>query len=130
MAFIALGSLSIAVTWQGSAEGFGRLAVTPLTLAGATQTAGHAVAGSAAMLLLATTTPVSHLLDWGRRHGLPDVVADVAELVYRLLFVLRATTSDIRATRTARLGYASRAATMRSAAGLTAAVLVRSWSRA
>lgn len=130
LVFIGWGSVGIAVAWQSSADGLGPLTVTPQTLASAAQTAAHAVAGSAALLLLATTTPLSQLLEWARRRGLPDVVADVAGLVYRLLFVLQATTSDIRSAQTARLGYASRAATMRSATGLTAAVLIRSWSRA
>ncbi len=128
LGFILLGALSIAVTrGSGGVLGF---TVTSQTLTAAVQTAGHAIAGSASVFLLATTTPISDLLGWARRHGLPDVVLDLAGLIYRLLFVLLATTGEIRAAQTARLGYASRRATMRSAAMLTAAVLTRAWSRA
>lgn len=130
VAFIVLGSVSLAVGWRSTPSGIGHPTVTAQTLAAAAQTAGHAMAGSAALLLLATTTPVSHLLDWARARGLPEVVCDIAGLVYRLLFVVLSTTQAVRQAQTARLGYAGRAATMRSAAGLTAAVLVRSWSRA
>lgn len=73
---------------------------------------------------------MSDLLAWGRRRGLPDAVADVAGLVYRLLFVLLTTLHAVRDAQTARLGYAGRRAAARSAAALTAAVLVRSWHRA
>jgi cobalt/nickel transport system permease protein len=130
-AFIVLGAAGIAITWQ---PGVGAtptgLAVTPASASDALRTAAHAVAGTAAMLLLATTTPVSDLLAWCRRRGVPDVVVDVAGLVYRLLFVLLSTAQAVRAAQVARLGYASRAATLRSAAALTAAVLTRAWSRA
>jgi cobalt/nickel transport system permease protein len=129
LAFIALGAFSIAVTWRAGA-GVGGLMVSTETLTRAVQTAGHAVAGSASVFLLATTTPVSDLLGWARRRGLPEVVADLAGLIYRLLFVLLATTGELRAAQTARLGYATRRAAMRSAGMLTAAVLVRAWSRA
>ncbi|MDQ1288931.1 MAG: cobalt/nickel transport system permease protein [Actinomycetota bacterium] len=125
-AFIALGAVSLAVTWQPG-RGF---VVTGDGVAAAAGTTVHAVAGTSAMLLLATTTPVSDLLHWMRSRGVPEVVVDVAGLVYRLLFVLLRTAEAVRAAQAARLGYSSPAATMRSAAGLAAAVLTRAWSRA
>jgi cobalt/nickel transport system permease protein len=82
------------------------------------------------MLMLATTTPVSDLLAWARRRGVPEAVVDIAGLVYRLLFVLLTTLHAVRDAQTARLGYANRRAAIRSAAALTAAVLTRSWDRA
>lgn len=129
--FIVLGAVSIALTWQpGPGHVPTGLTVTAGTATDALRTAAHAVAGTAAMLLLATTTPLSDLLAWCRRRGLPEVVVDIAGLVYRLLFVLLSTAQAVRAAQAARLGYASPAATLRSAAGLTAAVLTRAWSRA
>lgn len=135
LTFIVLGGLSIAITWQaGSAGGSGPallgLTVTTASAGQAAATTAHAVAGTAAMLLLATTTPITDLLAWARRRGVPEAVVDVAGLVYRLLFVLLATAQAVRAAQTARLGYATRRAALRSAAALTAAVLTRAWSRA
>lgn len=130
-AFVVLGAVSIALTWRAGAGPAGvGLTVTSASAAEAARTAAHAVAGTAAMLLLATTTPLVDLLSWSRRRGVPDVVADVAGLVYRLLFVLLATAQAVRAAQAARLGYASRSAALRSAAALTAAVLTRAWNRA
>lgn len=128
-AFILLGGLSLTLTWR-TGNGPVGLAVTDAGLAQAGQTTAHAVAGTCALLLLATTTPISDLLAWARRRGVPDVVIDVAGLIYRLLFVLLATTQAVRAAQTARLGYATRAATLRSAAMLSAIVLTRAWDRA
>lgn len=134
LTFIVLGGLSIAITWQAGSAGVSGpllgLTVTTASAGQAAATTAHAVAGTAAMLLLATTTPITDLLAWARRRGVPEAVVDVAGLVYRLLFVLLATAQAVRAAQTARLGYATRRAALRSAAALTAAVLTRAWSRA
>jgi cobalt/nickel transport system permease protein len=130
LAFIVLGAAGIAVTWRPGPGAVAGLTVTADTLARAAATAGHGIAGTAGVFLLAVTTPISDLLGWARRRGVPEVVVDLAGLVYRLLFVLLATTRAIRAAQTARLGYATRRAALRSAAMLTATVLSRAWERA
>jgi cobalt/nickel transport system permease protein len=128
--FIALGSLGIAVTWHSGGPGQLGPTVTGESLVQATRTAGRAIAGTAGVLVLAATTPISDLLGWARRRNFPEAVVDVAGLVYRLLFVLLDTTGRIRDAQTARLGYATRRAALRSAGALAAAVLTRAWSRA
>ena len=128
--FIAVGCLGIAVTWHSGGPGQLGPTVTGESLVQAARTAGRAFAGTAGVLVLAATTPISDLLGWARSRGFPEAVVDVAGLVYRLLFVLLDTTGRIRDAQTARLGYATRRATLRSAGALTAAVLTRAWSRA
>ena len=91
---------------------------------------GHALAGSLAVLLLATTTPVSDLLPALRRARVPDAVVEVASVVYRLLFVLLGSLHTIREAQTARMGYSSVRRSYRSSGALAAAVLTRSWDRA
>jgi cobalt/nickel transport system permease protein len=130
LAFIVLGAIGIALTWRTTAGGWPGLAVTTAGLAQAARTAAHAVAGTCGVFLLAATTPISDLLGWARRHRVPDPVLDVAGLVYRLLFILLDTAGQVRDAQAARLGYATRRATMRSAALATAAVLTRAWDRA
>lgn len=130
LAFIVLGGAGIAITWQPGAAGILGLTVTRASAAAALATIAHALAGTAAVLLLATTTPMSDLLAWAGRRGVPEAVVDVAGLVYRLLFVLLDTAQSVRSAQTARLGYADRRAAMRSATALTAAVLTRAWARA
>ncbi|MBT0772001.1 cobalt ECF transporter T component CbiQ [Kineosporia sp. J2-2] len=126
-AFILLGTVSIAVTWR--TDGFGP-AVTGPSLRAAAQTLAHAVAGSSAVLLLAATTPMTDLLAWARRRGVPEAVVDVAGLIYRMLFVLLESIGAVRAAQTARLGYTTRRATLRSASTLAAATLTRALERA
>lgn len=130
LAFTILGAVGIAITWRTAPGGGIRPTVTGSSLAAATETAAHAIAGTSAMLLVAATTPMSDLLEWARRRGMPDALIDVAGLIYRLLFVLLRASRQIHAAQTARLGYATRRAALRSAALLTAAILTRAWDRA
>ena len=91
---------------------------------------GHSLAGGAAVLLLATTTPMSDLLPALRRLRVPAAVVEVAGVVYRLLFVLLDSLRTIREAQTNRMGYSSVRRSYRSSGVLAAAVLTRSWDRA
>ncbi|TFV54192.1 cobalt ECF transporter T component CbiQ [Geodermatophilus sp. DF01-2] len=125
LAFIAVGTLTSVVTV--GADGLGW---APDAAARAGSLAGHALAGSAAVLLLATTTPMADLLPELRRLRVPAAVVEVAAVTYRLLFVLLAGLRTIREAQTARMGYSTLRHSYRSSGALAAAVLTRSWDRA
>jgi cobalt/nickel transport system permease protein len=125
LAFVAVGALTAVVS-----VGDGGLGWAPDAAARAGSLVGHALAGSAAMLLLATTTPMSDLLPALRRLGVPAAVVEVASVTYRMLFVLLASLSTIREAQTARMGYSTARRAYRSSGALAAAVLIRSWDRA
>jgi cobalt/nickel transport system permease protein len=124
LAFILIGALTTVVE-VGDGIGW-----APDAAAQAGSLVGHAVAGSAAVLLLATTTPMSDLLPALRRLRVPAAVVEVASVVYRLLFVLLTSLTTIREAQTARMGYATVRGSYRSSGALAAAVLTRSWDRA
>ncbi|MCW2579114.1 MAG: cobalt transporter, inner rane subunit CbiQ [Blastococcus sp.] len=125
LAFVAVGALTAVVEVGGHG-----LDWAPDATARAGSLVGHAVAGSAAVLLLATTTPMSDLLPALRRARVPAAVVEVASVVYRLLFVLLDSLHTIREAQTARMGYSSLRRSYRSSGTLAAAVLTRSWDRA
>lgn len=125
LAFIAVGSVTAVVSVDGGGVGW-----APDAAARAGSLAGHAVAGSAAVLLLATTTPMSDLLPALRGLRVPAAVVEVAAVTYRLVFVLLASLHTIREAQTARMGYSSLGRGYRSSGALAAAVLTRSWDRA
>lgn len=125
LAFVTVGALTAVVTVDGGGIGW-----TPDAAARAGSLAGHALAGSAAMLLLATTTPMSDLLPALHRLRVPEAVVEVASIVYRLLFVLLESLRTIREAQTARMGYSSLRRSYRSSGVLAAAVLTRSFDRA
>lgn len=124
LAFILIGALTTVVE-VGDGIGW-----APDAAAQAGSLVGHAVAGSAAVLLLATTTPMSDLLPALQRLRVPAAVIEVASLVYRMLFVLLTSLTTIREAQTARMGYATVRGSYRSSGALAAAVLTRSWDRA
>jgi cobalt/nickel transport system permease protein len=125
LAFIGVGALTTVVELGSDGVGW-----APDAVARAGALIGHAVAGSAAVLLLATTTPMSDLLPALQRLRVPAAVVEVASVVYRLLFVLRTSLGTIREAQTARMGYATVRGSYRSSGALAAAVLTRSWDRA
>ena len=125
LAFIAVGALTAVVTVDGGGLGW-----APDAAARAGELVGHALAGSAAVLLLATTTPMSDLLPALRRLRVPAAVVEVASVTYRLLFVLLESLGAVREAQAARMGWSSPRRSYRSAGLLAAAVLTRSWDRA
>ncbi|TFV52625.1 cobalt ECF transporter T component CbiQ [Blastococcus sp. TF02A-35] len=125
LAFVAVGAVTAVVEVGSGGPGW-----APDAAARAGSLVGHALAGSAAVLLLATTTPVSDLLPALRRAGVPAAVVEVASVVYRLLFVLLDSLRTIREAQAARMGYSSLRRSYRSSGALAGAVLLRSWERA
>jgi cobalt/nickel transport system permease protein len=125
LTFVAIGALTAVVE-----VGDGGIGWAPDAAARAGALVGHALAGGAAVLLLATTTPMSDLLPALRRLRVPTAVVEVASVVYRLLFVLLDSLRTIREAQTMRMGYSSVRRSYRSSGALAAAVLTRSWDRA
>ena len=125
LAFITVGAVTAVVQVDGGGLGWAPDAATR-----AGSLVGHALAGSAAVLLLATTTPMSDLLPALRRLRVPAAVVEVASVTYRLVFVLLESLRTIREAQTARMGYSSVRRSYRSSGALAAAVLTRSFDRA
>jgi cobalt/nickel transport system permease protein len=125
LAFVVVGALTAVVSLDGGGLGW-----APDAAARAGELVGHSVAGGAAVLLLATTTPVSDLLPALRRLRVPAAVVEVASVTYRMLFVLLESLATIREAQTARMGHSSLRRSYRSSGVLAAAVLTRSWDRA
>lgn len=133
--FVAAGAASVLVS-LGTPVGatwwrLGPLSVGPTSLHQALGLLGHGIAGALGVMVLATTTPMSDLLDWLQRRHMPSALVEVAGLTYRLLWVLLATTLSIREAQAARLGDAAGFGRRLSMAGdAMGQVLVRSWDRA
>lgn len=139
LAFIAIGSFSVAVqVGAAPVDPWWRLGPISLSAKSATDAAklfGRSVAGTLAILLLATTTPMVDLLGWLRRRGLPGALVEIASLIYRLLFVLGDVALNMHAAQVARLGDAPAgrgglARRWHTAANSMGTLLVRAWTRA
>ena len=87
----------------------------------------RAMAALTCLMFLALTCPVSHVLRGLQRCGLPAEVAEIAVLIYRLLFLLADTAAAMNAAQAARLGQCQR---LRSLGLLLANLLPRAMARA
>ncbi len=134
VSFVALSAVSVAVTVGSRAVdplwSWGPVAVTDGTLDRAVEVSVRSGAAMAALALLATTTPVTDLLEGLRRLRVPAAVVDVAGLVYRMLFTLLDTARGVREAQSARLGYTSGRSARRSVGLLASSVLAQSFVRA
>lgn len=133
-AFVALGALVIALhigtVPDDAVWSWGPLSTTRESLALAGSVTTRSIAAFSALLLLAMTTPMSDILAGLRRLRVPEVLIDIAGLIYRMLFSLLGAAATILEAQRGRLGYSSGPASRRSLGALGGAVLAQSWSRA
>jgi len=131
VAFLLVGALPVAVHIGADGWGIGPLRVSATGLATALGLLAHGIAGTLAVMVLATTTPMVDLLTWMRTLHVPDTLLEIASLTYRMLFVLLGTTWAVHQAQRARLGDdASWGRRMHTAAGTTGSIMLRSWQRA
>ncbi len=123
--FILTGAASIMV--QIGADG---VAMAPDGPRLAAELAVRSMASLSALLLLAVTTPISHLLHGLRRLGLPRELAEVALVTYRFIFVLLDTATAMHVSQSSRLGHQGWRRRIRSLGLLCAALLPRALDRA
>lgn len=139
LVFILIGSISVGII-VGTPPSDAWFALGPLSMNQASaltalQLFARSSAGTLAVLLLATTTPMVDLLGWCRQKGIPGPLVEVASLIYRLLFVLLDTALAMHAAQVARLGNAAAGPRplkrrLDTAANTMGTLLIRSWDRA
>lgn len=107
VASILLGVASIAIVIGADAGwGIGPFGVTPESLTRAAEVAGHSLAGTLSIFVLALSTPLVDLLSWLRRLHLPGPLLDLAGLMYRLVFTLAVSVFTLSAAYKRRHGAA------------------------
>lgn len=88
------------------------------------------VAGMAALLFVAMTTPMVSLFATAARLGVPGVVVDLAMLIYRFIFVLLDAAATVLDAQTSRLAYGRPRGSVRAFSMLAGAVFLRAWQSA
>jgi cobalt/nickel transport system permease protein len=135
MTFVAVGAIPIALTFGGRPTdvdvlaSLGPVSLTSTGLYAAAAVAVRSAAAMAAMTLLAATTPMVDLLAGLRRLRVPEVLVDIAGLVYRMLFTLMDSVLAVREAQAARLGFVDGRTARRSMGLMAGSVLGRAWQR-
>jgi cobalt/nickel transport system permease protein len=92
--------------------------------------ASKVVGGTAAVLVLSMTTPMTGLLATAAWLRVPPLVVEIAALTYRYLFLLAEEAERIREAQKTRLGHSSWWKSIRSYSTLGGMVMVNSYDRA
>lgn len=92
--------------------------------------ASKVIGGTAAVLVLSMTTPMTGLLATAAWLRVPPLVVEIAALTYRYLFLLAEEAERIREAQKTRLGHSSWWKSMRSYSTLGGMVMVNSYDRA
>ncbi len=124
-AFILSGALVLALSLRLD-DGGPMLALSSDGAMTAVDVSLRAMAASASLLLLMTTTPIGDLLGLLHAARVPAPLVDVVVLVYRFIMVVIGAASAIRTAQASRLGYSSVRRSIRSSGLLAATLLPRS----
>jgi cobalamin biosynthesis protein CbiM/cobalt ECF transporter T component CbiQ len=82
-------------------------------------------AAIACLAFIGWTTPLMELIPVGGRAGIPTVLVDLALMIYRFLFVMTTTLTEMRRAQSWRLGRADYKSRMRAASMLAGSLFVR-----
>ncbi|WP_316670229.1 cobalt ECF transporter T component CbiQ [uncultured Propionibacterium sp.] len=106
--FLVLGAVSVLLSvGQSPADAWwrlGALSIGPASCRQAVRLFAHGLSGTLAVMVLATTTPMVDLLTWLRRFHVPEPLLEIANLTYRLLFVILDTMLTVLEAQRCRLG--------------------------
>ncbi len=106
------------------------LGVSASGIAAAARTSAKALGAVSCMYFLSLTTPMTDLFSLLRKSPLPDFIAEIAELIYRYIFVLFDAAERIRIAQETRLGYATLKTSYRSTAQLASNLFMRAFRQA
>lgn len=130
---------ALALLWQYSPVpegminlplGSGYLVLTVASQITARLVTARALGALGCLYFLSLTTPMPEVLSVLRRIHMPDVVMDLAVLIYRYIFLLLATWEDMRAAAASRLGFGGWKRSVRTTGILYGNLLARSFRRA
>jgi len=83
--------------------------------------------GMSAMCFIALTTPMTDIFIVLRRCRIPDIMIDVAMIIYRTIFIIMDQVKQIHAAQVMRLGYSTVGESIHSFASMSGAVFIASW---
>lgn len=136
-AFLLLSAL--ALLWSVSSQRLGVLTIPffgkwlVVTAASQARTAlvvARAVGAVSCLYLLSLSTPMPQLLSALRRLRVPDILLDLAVLIYRYIFILLSVSREMRAAAASRLGYDGLGRSLRTTGAVYGNLLAKSFRRA
>lgn len=109
LVFLVIGAVSVMIS-MGSTRSpddwwhWWILSMNPTSFRMGIALFAHGAAGTLAIMVLATTTPMVDVLTWLRKLHIPDALLEIASLTYRLIFVFLDCMFGVMEAQRARLG--------------------------
>lgn len=136
--FLVIGTVAVAIDAAASPEAFvisaplfgAHIGITAAGVAMAAHLCFRALASVSCLYFIAFTTPVADLGRAMASVGLPPLLIEMTLLVYRFVFLLFGTASEMATAQRSRLGYAGTAASFRSLSALASNLFLFSARRA
>ena len=124
-AFVAVGILPLlfSITMDG-------LVWSPTGPRRAAEVVARATAAIGCTMLFTVTTPLSEVLAWANRSGIPRTLTHLAELIYRMIGTLAGTAKMMHEAQAQRLGHVTRRGLLTGVAAQSANLFVLSFQRA
>lgn len=124
-AFVAVGILPL--LFSITADG---LVWSPTGPQRAAEVVARATAAIGCTMLFTVTTPLSEVLAWAGRSGIPRTLTYLAELIYRMVGTLAGTAKMMHEAQAQRLGHVTRKGLLTGVAAQSANLFVLSFQRA
>ena len=124
-AFVAVGILPL--LFSVSTDG---LVWSPSGPQRAAEVVARATAAIGCTMLFTVTTPLSEVLAWAARSGIPRTLTHLAELIYRMIGTLAGTAKMMHEAQAQRLGHVTRRGLLTGVAAQSANLFVLSFQRA
>ena len=137
LAFLVIGGITILIhsypagtpVWPPSPWGSGCGALTAAALSQAARLFCKALGAVGCMYFLSLNTPITDLTMALEKLHVPKLLVELMELIYRFIFVLAETASNIRLAQESRLGYQGFRRSLTSLGTLSSMVFLRAWRK-
>lgn len=127
--FILLGGAAILIEITGGEAGLA-VSITGNSLHRAVLVTARAYGAMICLLMISLTTPMQEIIGVLRRCRIPSVIIELMYLIYRFLTILSEVLHRMNMAARSRLGYESRRASLRTAGGIAANLLVLAFQKA
>ncbi len=138
ISFVVMGCIAILISFSGNNTGMlcsldagsFYIGIQKSAVRLCVYTASKSFACVSCMNFLSLTTPMNDLFGLLRRSVIPNGFVEMAELIYRYIFVLYDCAQRIELAQKTRLGYSDIRASYRSVSSLAVSVFVRAYKQA
>lgn len=128
VAVIVLISGGAHVLWQWNLTSWFTISVTRESLNEGFYIFCRVIGGMSSLLFIALTTPMTDLFAVMKRCRVPDIVIDLAMIIYRTIFILAAQIVQVYRAQVMRLGYSGWRESIHSFSSLAGSAFISSWN--